>query len=416
MKTILLVDDSKTVIKALKSGINKNLKDINILTAYTYKEAVKLIIESEKIHLAILDLNLPDAKEGDIVNFALSRKIPSIVLTGLINNDLKNFILEKDILDYFNKQDIKSIDQLITVIDRALKNYDSNILIVEDSITTMSIVLKILNDINVNTTIAKDGKEALEILANSNVKYDLIITDYNMPNMDGMELTLKVREKFKKDTLGIIVVSISDQLDLSSKFLKFGANDYIKKPFTKTEFISRVNTNLEMLDLFQRTRDLANKDFLTGAYNRRFFFDSGGAIFTKANRANRELTVVMFDIDKFKSINDTYGHDIGDIAIKEMAKVLNENLRSSDLIARFGGEEFCVLLDNIDLENVKILFEKIRTAFEENIIKVEDIEFSYTVSIGVCFGMKNSLEDMIKIADEALYYCKKNGRNQVCVR
>ncbi len=413
MKTVLLVDDSKTVIAKLEHGIKSFVKNVDILIAYSYKEAVKHILQNDQVHLAVLDLNLPDAKQGDIVDFALGKNIPSIVLTGLMNDDVKKFILEKDILDFFNKQDIKYIEQLTTIIDRSLKNYDTNVLVVDDSATQMSLALDILNGMHIKTQKARNGQKALEILKNSDTKFDLILTDYNMPDMDGMELTLKIRETYKKDQLGIVVLSATEQPDIATDFLKLGANDFIHKPYTKTELITRVNANLELLDLFEQTRDLANKDFMTGSYNRRFFFDSGEAIFDKAKRDNRVLTVAMFDIDKFKSINDTYGHDVGDEAIKEIARLLNENLRGSDLIARFGGEEFCVLLEEIELDDVKTLFEKVRHAFEINILKVGDLKISFTVSIGICYGMETTLEEMIKKADEGLYYCKENGRNQV---
>ena len=413
MKTILLVDDSKTVIAKLEHGIKKDLKDINIITAYSYKEAVKHILSNDTIHLAILDLNLPDAAQGDIVDFALGKNIPSIVLTGLMNDSIKKFVLEKDILDYFNKQDIVNIQQLTSTIDRTLKNYDSNILIVEDSATQMGVASAILESMHINFKKAKNGEEALDILENSDIKFDLVLTDYNMPKMDGMELTIKIREQYKKDQLGIIVFSATDQPETATKFIKLGANDFINKPYNKMEFITRVNTTLEVIDLFEQTRDLANKDFLTGSYNRRFFFESGEAIFDKARRSDSSLVVAMFDIDKFKSINDTYGHDVGDEAIKEIAKLLNENLRTSDLVARFGGEEFCVLLENIAFDDAKELFEKIRYAFEMNVLKVGEIELSFTVSIGVCYGIENTLDAMIKQADEGLYICKENGRNQV---
>lgn len=416
MKTILLVDDSKTVIAQMEQAIKQNLKDVKILIAYSFKEAVKHILKSGKIHLAILDLNLPDASQGDIVDFTIGKNIPSIVLTGLINDDLKKFILEKDVLDFYNKQDIRNINQLISKLDRSLKNYDTNVLVVDDSATQISVALRKLKSMNINAVTAADGQKALEIIENSDIKFDLVLTDYNMPNMDGMELTIKLREKYNKDQLGIIVLSANEQPDISTEFLKMGANDFINKPYTKTEFITRVNTNLELIDLFQQTKDLANKDFLTGSYNRRFFYDSGYAIFDKAKRSDKVLTVAMFDIDKFKNINDTYGHDVGDVAIQEIARILNENLRESDLVARFGGEEFCVLLENIELEDVETLFEKIRHAFEMNVLKVGDIEITYTVSIGVCYGMEESLDDMVKKADEGLYYCKENGRNQVHIQ
>jgi diguanylate cyclase (GGDEF)-like protein len=124
----------------------------------------------------------------------------------------------------------------------------------------------------------------------------------------------------------------------------------------------------------------------------------------------------MIDIDKFKNINDKYGHDIGDIAIKEVAKILHNNLRACDLVARFGGEEFCILLEDISSKDLEIMFERIRKNFEENIININEISINYTVSFGIAYGILDSLNDMVTLSDEALYYSKKNGRNRVTIK
>lgn len=124
----------------------------------------------------------------------------------------------------------------------------------------------------------------------------------------------------------------------------------------------------------------------------------------------------MIDIDKFKNINDTYGHDVGDEAIKEIKTILDANLRSSDLMARFGGEEFCILLEDITIENTEILFEKIRKCFEDNVISTHGIEIKYTISTGIYYGLSDSLEEMIKLSDEALYLAKESGRNRVEIK
>ena len=414
MKTVLIVDDSKTLLDMLEDKITRKL-DVKILKAETYKEAVKQILTNKDIHVAILDLNLPDVKKGDVVDFSIGKHIPSIVLTGDVDQDLKKQILKKDIIDYIIKDDTHSIDQLLNVVERTLNNYDTNVLLVDDSALQLSVALKFLTDMNINVTTAEDGQKAFDILENSDKNFSLVLTDYNMPNMDGMELTTKIREKYQKDKLGIIVLSANDTPDISAQFIKIGANDFINKPYTQIEFKTRVNSNLEILDLFEKTRDLANKDFLTGSYNRRYFFEAGTSIFLKNQREETSVAVAMFDIDKFKNINDTYGHDVGDVAIQEIAKILNNNLRTSDLVARFGGEEFCVLLENISLDDIEKLFEKIRAAFESNILKVGELEITYTVSVGVCYGMESDLEEMIKKSDEGLYYCKNNGRNQVAI-
>ncbi len=377
----------------------------------SYKETIELLKHNKNITLAILDINLPDSTQGEIVDLVTQKNIPSIVITGFENKELKESLLHKKIINYIYK-DHDGINQLVNSIRLHLKSFRTNILLVDDSRTQLEATKHILKNMNFNVFTAKDGLEALRVL-NSHIDFNLVITDYNMPCMDGLELVSKIREKYQKDKLGILVLSASDKPELSEIFIKIGANDFINKPYNPIEFQVRVNSNLEILYLFDRTRDLANEDFLTGLHNRRFFFESANAIFSKAQRDKKDICIAMFDIDKFKNINDTYGHDIGDIAIKEVAHILSSHLRESDLIARFGGEEFCVLLQDISKDDVIKLFTKIRKVFEDNIIQIDDLSISYTVSIGLCYGLEKTLEDMIKVADNGLYYCKNNGRNQI---
>ncbi|MCK5110390.1 MAG: diguanylate cyclase [Arcobacteraceae bacterium] len=415
-KTVLIVDDDKIILDMLEEKLNTKIKNVKILKALTYKEAVKHILKKgQVINVAILDLNLPDVKSGDIIKFAMGKGIPTIVLTGTFNENLKQTLLKHNILDYIVKGGKRGINHAVNSVDRVLKNYDINILIVDDSAVQLSQAVNILKKMKFNVITATNGIEAYGIIKNSDIKISLVLTDFHMPKMDGMDLTLKIREEYNKDELGVIIISSNNTPEISTQFISIGANDFINKPYSEIEVITRINSNLELLELFQKTKDMANKDFMTGAYNRRFFFDSGQSIFGKAKREKKDIAVAMFDIDKFKNINDTYGHDVGDVAIIEVANILNENLRDTDLMARFGGEEFCVLLEDISLEDVEILFEKIRGIFENNIIKINDSEIKFTTSIGICYGMEEDLEAMIKRSDDGLYYCKNNGRNQIAI-
>jgi len=416
MKKVLVVDDSQTVLTLLKIEIQKH-SDIDPYFAKSYKEAMNLLREHHgDFHAALLDLSLPDAPNGEIVKLANSHNIPSVVLTGTIDKKLQDSIAKKDVIDVILKNDTASIRFAITAISRTLKNYNRTILVVDDSSLYRETIKRSLIKINLNVIEACDGLEALAILEKNKDKISLIVTDYEMPNMNGLDLTFKIRETYKKDQLGIIAISSVEAQDIISKFLKFGANDFINKPFSHNEIITRVNSNLELLELFGQIKDMANKDFLTGAYNRRYFFDSGDSIYAKAKRKKTPLAVAMIDIDKFKNINDTYGHDVGDEAIKEIKTILDANLRSSDLMARFGGEEFCILLEDITIENTEILFEKIRKCFEDNVISTHGIEIKYTISTGICYGLSDSLEEMIKLSDEALYLAKESGRNRVEIK
>ncbi len=415
MKKVLIVDDSKTILTLLKLEISK-YDYIDAYFAETFKEAVQIIRENKgTFHAALLDLNLPDAPDGEIVKLANSHNIPAVILSATADEDLKESILQREIIDFVLKDDPASIKFAIKSILRTLKNYDTTILVVDDSIVYRSAIISVLKRLHLNILEAKDGLEALEVLS-KNPQISLVITDYEMPNMDGHQLTFKIRGTYKKDQLAIIAISSLEKIETINKFLRFGANDFIHKPFSDNEIITRINANLELLDLFSQIKDMANKDFLTGLYNRRYFFDSGKPIVSKNRRKKKAIAVAMIDIDKFKNINDTYGHDIGDLAIKEVKSILENNLRGSDLIARFGGEEFCILLEEISEENVLTVFEKIRVSFSKNVIVTSKVNISYTVSIGVAYGVAKNLDEMIKISDEALYSSKTNGRNQITIQ
>lgn len=412
-KKILIVDDDKTVLSILEQKCRIRFS-AEILTATTYKEGVENILKSNgTIHAAIIDLNLPDVNDGEMAKYTLSKGIPTVVLTGIVDEILKENLLHLDIVDYIQKDGIKGFDNCINIIDRILKNYDTTIMIVDDSSLQVSLLKKILESIKLNIITAQNGKEALELINKKEHDISLILTDYIMPEMDGMELTIKTRELYDKDELGIIVLSSNANDDIATNFIKIGANDYIDKPYKKTAVITRVNSTLHILDLFKQTKELSFKDFMTGAYNRRYFYSSGQAIFDKAKRDNRDVSIAMIDIDKFKNINDTYGHDIGDLCIIKVVELFKSQLRSSDLICRFGGEEFVVLLENISKKDVYNLFEKVRKSIEKYILKTTEHRISFSVSIGISYGMQETIDDMIKISDEALYYCKENGRNQI---
>ena len=416
IKTVLIVDKDPEIIKLLKHKLLSKIPTISILSALSYKEAVKYILDkNQNIDISIMDLNLPEVETGAIIEYAMNKDIPTIVLTDKVVENFREILTQNKILDYISKDGRRGLEHAVESATRLLKNQGKYILVVDDSNTQLKVAVDILERMKFKVVTAANGLEAYGILHNSNIKFSLVLTDFNMPKMDGMDLTVKIREEFDKDELAVVVLSANDRPDLSSQFISIGANDFLNKPYTEIELITRINSNLELLELFEKTRDMANKDFMTGAYNRRYFFEAGQSIFEKAKRGKKDVAVAMFDIDKFKDINDTYGHDVGDVAIIEVSNILKEHLRKSDLMARFGGEEFCVLLEDISLNDVGMLFEKIRLVFEKNIIKTNGLEIQFTTSIGICYGMAENLEEMIKESDDGLYFCKHNGRNQIAI-
>lgn len=421
MKKILLIDDSQMILDALESEImkcvvGKCINDFEILKAKSFTEASKIIRkEQNEIYAAVVDLNLPDCKSGQAVLLTSSHRIPTIVLTTITDETVKALLLKKDVLDYTKKDSFNSIKYVANFIKKIIRNYETTALVVDDSLVFRNAFKVDLEKLRINVLEAEDGKEALEIMNNPENNISLILTDYNMPNMDGIELTKALREKYEKDTLSIIALSASEDANILSDFIKEGANDFLAKPHKFEELNVRVNANLDLLDLFKQTKDLANKDFLTGSYNRRYFFEASEAILNKNQRKDTPVVVATLDIDFFKKVNDTYGHDVGDIAIKEIAVILDKTLRVSDLVARFGGEEYCIILEDISLEDTKALFEKIRLNFEENEMVTDKIVLKYTVSLGVAYGKSDDINALLKVSDDALYEAKDTGRNKVVI-
>lgn len=412
-KNILVVEDSKMFTRILKASIEAD-PNFMVITVESYAELTKLL-ESKKYDFfaSLLDLNLPDAPDGQVIDYVLSYNIPSIVFTGKFDDDLRDRMLAKGIVDYVLKESPASIEYIVSLLKQLNRNTLIKALVVDDSRTARLHIKRLLAIYRFIVLEAENGEQALEIL-NSNKDIRLIITDFNMPVMDGFELTKKARNIYSKQELAIIGMSAYGNNLLSARFLKIGGSDFINKPFLEEEFFCRVNQNMELLEYIRDLRFVATRDFLTGLYNRRHFFDVGEKLFARAARSQKPVAVALIDIDFFKQVNDTHGHDIGDLVLKKMGELLNNNLRVSDLVARFGGEEFGFLLPNVNAEDANKIFEELRKKVADNSIKLPNESFlKITISIGVCITTEENLETALIKADKLLYQAKKNGRNQV---
>ena len=422
MKNILVINDNNELVDKLRDALSVYhiFSEVKIFEAKTYKEATLFISNNpDSIEVAVVNTNLPDVTEGKALMLVGSNNISSVALFDSFNseNKLHNKLLTiKGVVKYFEKNNKLYIDKVIDFIHKTMRNSAYTALVVDDSLLYREKFKNDLQDLNLNVIVAKDGQEALDIFNSKKYEISLLITDYNMPRMDGIELVKILRKTYSSDILSIIAISIDAENKTLTKFIKVGANDYIHKPYSVEELSVRVNSNINTLEMFEKISNLANRDFLTGAYNRRYFFETSNAIVAKNYRKQTPIILATIDIDKFKNINDTYGHDIGDIAIKDVVKILSKYMRNSDLVARFGGEEFCILLEEITLEDAKSLFEKIRMKFETNEVVISDeLSIGFTVSIGVSYIVDNDISKMIKISDNALYEAKETGRNKVVI-
>lgn len=412
-KQIILKESNTAFAKAVAAKIFKDIGcEVHIVKDFdSLKKAIAT--NGGDFFVGVFDYSSDKPADMDAIEFALGVKLPVIALAEEFDDDTRDKLLSKNIVDYVLKRSVDDIDYLVRLIRQLAKNSITEVLVADDS----SVYRKNLSDILKNQLFtvyeAKDGEEAIALIKkHKDIK--LVLTDYFMPKMDGFELVTKLRKTKSKDELAIIAISGDTSEMVVSKFLKYGANDYIKKPFSKEEFICRINNHIEHISLIEFQKELANFDFLTGLYNRKYLMGTGKTLHANAVRGNIDFIVGMMDIDNFKSINDRYGHDVGDMVIKDFASRLEECFRKSDVICRFGGEEFCVLLTNVEDQHIETAFEKLLHNVRNTEITTKQNEIvQYTVSIGVCATLLNSFEDMLKVADDRLYMAKKAGKDRV---
>ncbi len=260
---VLIVEDSKPIHMTLKPALEKAC-GAEVVVAETYEEAVGVIEEQgSTFFLSILDLALPDAMNGEIVDFAASRGLPGVVFSSTFDPRTRERILSKGIIDYVIKNN-RAVEELVRTVRRLQLNRLARVLVVDDSLTARGIIQSALTLHMFQVLTAESGQEALGVLAREG-GVDLVLTDYEMPGMHGVELTGRIRRSFSKDEMAIVGVSAAEDDTLAARFLKTGANDFIRKPFGREEFYCRVLNNIETLENIRRMADLnALKDKFLG--------------------------------------------------------------------------------------------------------------------------------------------------------
>jgi len=415
MSKILVIDDDKIIQKVLAKLIHEQLKlPVEVVGSL---EELKNILNLNEFLLAICDYHLPDAEKGEAIDFLVEKKVPTIVLTASYDEKIREAVLNKGVVDYLVKGTPNIREHVINCILRALKNMKTKVLVVDDSPTERTIMKKTLLNMLFQVLEASSGKEALKILEN-NPDIKLIVLDYYLPEEDTIQLIYAIRKKYKKEELAIVVVSGVVKTNLIPVLLKAGANDFLKKPFSTEEFMVRVINTLDMLDIIKELEYYAYKDYLTHLWNRRYFFLEADKIWSMAKRYSFKLALIMMDIDDFKKINDTYGHDVGDEVLKDFANHLRKFFnRKEDLVARIGGEEFAVMTGYEKKELLLTHLENLRKEIERSEVCINlnenEIKIKYTVSMGVEFELKGSLKEMLISADAKLYESKRLGKNRI---
>lgn len=305
--------------------------------------------------------------------------------------------------------------------DVAAKN-TTNLLLVEDEPTQQMLMERLLSRVGYAVDVASNGEDALQMIKTG--KYQLVLTDWEMPGMDGVTLCRLVREANLPSVYILLLTSHGAVTDAVAG-LRAGANDFIRKPADETELVARLEAGRRVVLLEQSLRDantqierLSVTDPLLGIFNRRHLHERLPLEAARARRYGQSLSVVMLDLDHFKKINDTYGHQTGDAVLQHAVALTRRALRQSDWVARYGGEEFVIVLPDTQLLGAYAVAERMRRLCADTAVQLADTQLVVTASFGVATidGVAPSNEDgeaMLRQADEALYESKRAGRNRV---
>ena len=301
---------------------------------------------------------------------------------------------------------------------------NNSVLIVDDSPLLRQKVIESLRNANLfaNYFEANDGFSAIKILSREDI--DMIICDVMMPGMDGFRLLELLNKEKRFEDIMVIMLSANRKIYDKIKGLESGAIDYMTKPFHPHELSLRVSILLRMKSLQKELKTKIAElehvtvvDSLTGLYNQRYLYDTLRREYNRSDRFNLKLSLIIIDIDNFKNINDTFGHQRGDEIIKEVAKLLQVMLRGYDFAVRYGGDEFIIVLSQNTVIGSHIVAERIRKLIEENPLLIElNGGRPVTTSIGVSTfpdDTKEGCDALINKADQALYKAKREGRNRV---
>ena len=410
--TILIVEERRFFGSILKKRIAADTGFIPLWVS-SYHQAEEAIEENRgRIFAGLLDIQLSDATEDEIVDLFTLHRIPSIIFTEKHGREIRDKLWEKGVIDYVVKNEIFSIEYIINLIKRLGKNRETDILIVDDSRAFRNELERLVQVHMYRTFKAENGEKALEILKD-NPGIKLALVDYYMPGMTGDQLCSAMRKTHNRSRLGIIGMSSKSESFISVNFIKSGATDFLSKPFYAEEFYCRLNNTIEIIEFIQKIEELSNKDYLTGIFNRRYFFDQGELAYAHSEKSGFCPCVAMLDIDYFKDVNDSYGHKLGDLCLQKIGKILSERFSENEIAARIGGEEFCILIPDCGPHDPFHLFERLRQEIKELKIDTSSGEIHITVSIGAYKGKLQDLEKSVAFADRQLYIAKENGRDQV---
>ncbi|BCD62823.1 hypothetical protein NitYY0826_C1708 [Nitratiruptor sp. YY08-26] len=407
---LLLIEDDRFYAKQVQVFLRERLGyEVDVVRSYEeYRELPTL----EPYKYVLLDIFLHDCLECDLVDEIIKQNKPVIVITSSEDLSIFDRYNKKKIIDYVIKNDMVRLEYLIMKLKILAFMEQYGVLLVEDSSSYRRYLynfFKIYYPYS-NIMVAGDTNEALQILNENDDFIKLVVTDYVLGNnTNGLELVKEIRRNYLFEDIAVIALTGLDVNNIMTRFLKSGANDFLQKSFSNFEFVCRVDNVIKSLIQFEEIKSFVNRDYLTGCFNRRYLYDAGLKMYQVLRRAEKPISIAIFDLDHFKNLNDTYGHTAGDKVLKDFSRILQESIRGSDFVVRYGGEEFLMFLGSCDAQMAKqIIEERVRKRVENRVLQLDEGEIRYNFSCGICdTSCADSFEDLIKKADEKLYEAKR---------
>lgn len=395
-------------------------RDFKYFSAKTPEKAYDILVK-ESIDVIVIALDFFEDKEHVFIKEMVRLKKLStsiIVLSSSDNASFKNklfdlgiteFIEKSHFIDYFNFLITKlEVNDLIMDKLQRLK-----FAVLDDSFVNLKLITKILNHHNIHQV---DCFQYPHALLESKNSYDIYLIDYILPHMTGDQVISELR---KRDEYTVIIaVSAISNPTIVSNILMSGADDFINKPFSSDVLMARLKANVRTYFLMEQLKikneqlsRMATEDGLTGLYNHRHIIEMLEVEIDRSKRYGSPLSILMFDLDRFKVVNDTYGHHIGDVVLAYIGAFWSDKSRVMDIAGRYGGEEFLVILPNTPLEGAKLYAERLREAIAA--AKISEEAISVTISGGLATFQNETALELIQMADEKLYLAKNNGRNRI---
>lgn len=411
---VIIVEKNEERIELLISQIKIRLH-FEVAICNSIQDAINFVKKNEDLRIEALILNI----QLSYNDYTPIVGIPTILITDNHPLDTRQMLLSQNLLDTVVNYKLHNCKYILRLLERSRYREKLKVLIVDEEPLMQNLISRNINSMGLNAMVQEKGK-----LVHATLKKEgnvhIVFIDNRLKDVDTEKLVRTIRDEYNKLELTIICLMHEGYTEEEEiRLLHAGANDCIEKrlssPLSLQHFHARVLLSIRQVISYLEMQYMAQRDSMTGAFNRRYFSEVGESVFSNYQRGNLKVAIAMLDIDNFKIINDTYGHPVGDMVIVKLYNTLIEKVRKTDIVSRFGGEEFCVLLIGSEIDSAKMVMERIIEAIEEIKIIVADTSISFTVSIGLAMKKQDTLEKMIQVADNCLYEAKESGKNKVVV-